>query len=264
MLDECDFTAQIGGDLLVVTADLGIVTAWLAYDAGDQNLARTLYKDAALLAQCSGDPEVQVHLHANMAQQATYLARTTGRKGTAREALRFAQQAEVAARHLPSATLQALIALRQALAHAELGDEVAFRRTIGRARDEVDRGRHDSDQSWTLFVGHSEITGYEAIGYGALGRPERATGLYRQVLEHDRSPRDLAYYRARLAGSLTQVGDTSGAIEEGLAVLPGLMEGTMTSGRVLRELRPVRDAAETRAEEFREQYDRAEAMLASA
>ncbi|WP_253875405.1 helix-turn-helix domain-containing protein [Actinomadura rupiterrae] len=264
MLDECEYSTATGNELLVVTADLGIVTAWLAYDAGNQELARTLYNDAALLAHCSGDPELQVHAHANMAQQATYLARTTGRKGTAREALRFADQAAVAARHLPSATLQALIALRQALAHSELGDEIAFRRLIGRARDEVDRGRHDSDQSWTHFVGHSEITGYEAIGYGTLGRPERAAELYRRVLEDDRSPRDRAYYRARLAGSLAQVGDLSSAIDEGLAVLPQLVEGSLTSGRVLHELRPVRDAAAARAEEFRDQYDRAEAMLASA
>ncbi|WP_067821377.1 helix-turn-helix domain-containing protein [Actinomadura kijaniata] len=258
MLDESDYTDAVGRDLLVVTADLGIVTAWLAYDAGDQELARRLYTEAELLATHCGDPEVQVHVAVNMAQQSTYLARATGRRGAAREALRFAQQAAEAARHHPSPTLHGLIALRQALAYAELGDQIAFRRQIATARCEVDRGRHESDRRWTLFVSHSEIDGYEAMGYARLEQPVRAIPLYQRVLEDgERSPRDHAYYRARLAAATADAGDGHEAIRQGLEVLPDL-GGRMTSKRVLRELAPVRDlAAKTAAEAFVEQYDRA-------
>ncbi|MEV5576462.1 helix-turn-helix transcriptional regulator [Spirillospora sp. NPDC052269] len=264
MLDECDYDDQVGARLLGVTADLGIETAWLAYDAGRQDPARALYADAAMLAQSSGDPQLQAHVNLNMAQQATYLARATGRRGHAREALRFAERAGMAARHLPSPRLRALIELRRALAHAELGDEIAFRREVALARDEIERGSHDSDQNWTSFVRPSEINGYEASGYCSLDRRDRATPLFRVVLEDDRSPRDRAFYRARLAGSLAELGDVPGAVEEGMAVLAEIVDGHLTSGRVLRELRPVRQAATGGSDEFRDRFDQAESMLAGA
>ncbi|MGH8918137.1 MAG: hypothetical protein ACRD0H_07340, partial [Actinomycetes bacterium] len=50
MLDESDYTSAIGRELLLVTADLGIYSAWFAYDANNQALARQLYGEAALLA----------------------------------------------------------------------------------------------------------------------------------------------------------------------------------------------------------------------
>lgn len=266
MLDESDYTEQVGRELLLITAGLGLIAAWLHYDAGDQATSRALYGETELLAGSAGDNELLVHLYANMAQQATHLARSTRRRGTAREALRFAARAADAARHLPSPALHALIALRQALAHAQLGDAVAFKAAIGQARREVDRGHHDADQSWTAFITHSEITGYEAMGAVQLGRPDTAAGLYRIVLEDSaRSPRDLAYYRARLAAALGAAGDHRGAVAEGLQLVGDLGE-RLTSVRVLNELRPVRQIAvpELNNEEFCQQFDTAARMLTAA
>ncbi|WP_055483715.1 helix-turn-helix domain-containing protein [Sphaerimonospora mesophila] len=262
MLDESDYTAQVGRELLVVAADLGLVSAWLAYDAGNQPLARALYGEAALLAGSSGDTHMIVHVYVNMAQQATHLARVTGRRGAAREALRFADRAADAARHSRTPTLHALISLRQALAYAQLDDEVAFRRAISHARHELDRGPDpDTEHSWTAFVTPSEITGYEAMGRIQLGDPARAADLYRTVVsDSDRSPRDRAYYQARLASATSAAGDHRTAIQEGMAILPEL-GGRLTSVRVLNELRPVRKAAQT-DEEFCERFDEAARMLA--
>ncbi|GII34618.1 helix-turn-helix domain-containing protein [Planotetraspora mira] len=264
MLDESDYTAQVGRDLVVVTADLGIVSAWLAYDSGNQRLARSLYGEAALLAGSSGDSELLVHVYVNMAQQATHLARVTGRRGFAREALRFADRAADVARHTRSATLHTLITLRQALAYAQLEDEVAFRAAISRARSELDRNSHDADHPWTAFISQSEITGYEAMGRSQLGHPDRAARLYRAVLDDpSRSSRDRAYYRARLAAAAVADGDRQTAIEEGLAILPDLGE-RLTSVRVLNELRPVRQVAESIDEAFCERFDKAARTLAPA
>ncbi|SEG79001.1 Helix-turn-helix domain-containing protein [Thermomonospora echinospora] len=262
MLDESDYTEQVGRELLVVTADLGVVAAWLAYDSGDQATARALYGEAELMAGSAADNELLVHVYANMAQQATHLARITERRGRAREALRFADRAADAARHLPSPALHALIALRQAGAHAQLGDAVAFRASIGQARREIDRGQHETDQNWTGFVTHSEITAYEAMGAFQLGRPDTAAGLYQMVLEDcRRSPRDQVYFRARPAATLCAAGDRQGAVTEGLAVV-GDLGSKLTSVRVLNELRPVRQAAGASAEEFCERFDAAVRILA--
>ncbi|MGH3798035.1 MAG: hypothetical protein ACRDSP_24525 [Pseudonocardiaceae bacterium] len=130
MLDESDYSATIGRELLLVTADLGIECAWFAHDTDNPPLAHQLYRDAALLADSAGDSTQCVQLYANMAQQSSYLARYTGRPGYAREALRFADRAADIARHEPSPAVHAFVSLRHAIAHAQVGDEVAFRSAI--------------------------------------------------------------------------------------------------------------------------------------
>jgi hypothetical protein len=256
ILDESDHTAAIGRELLVVTADLGSQSAWLAYDANDQPLARQLYREAALLADSADASEQRVHAYVNMAQQCTHLASVTGRQGFAREALRFVNCATDAARHEPSPALHALISLRQALAYAQLGDDIAFRSAITTARRELDRGPHETDPTWANFVRHSEITSYEATGKARLGSPGQAAKLYHVVLDDTaRSSRDQACHRASLAGILVQAGDLDQAISHSLMVLPDLGT-TLTSGRVLHRLRPVREAAGAAgAAEFCDRFD---------
>jgi hypothetical protein len=66
-------------------------------------------------------------------------------------------------------------------------------------------------------------------------------------------------YRAQLAAALAAEGDTTAAVDEGLAVLPAL-ESRVTSPRTLRELREVRviAAGGGTAEEFRTRFDAVE------
>jgi hypothetical protein len=263
MLDESDYSATIGRELLVVTADLGIESAWFAHDADQQTLARQLYGEAALLADSAGDSTQRVQLYTNMAQQYSYLARHTGRRGLARQALQFAGRAEDAARHEPSPALHAFVSLRQAVAHAQLGDEVAFRSAITTARRELDRDPHETDPPWTRTVSHSEITAFEAIGKEELGAHTQAVRRWQAVLDDTTpwAPRDQANYRALLAGALVQTGDLDQAIHHGLLILPELGT-TLTSSRVLQRLQPVCDAASVAAAaEFCERFDAAAVAL---
>ncbi len=174
MLDESDYSAAIGRELLIVTADLGIESAWYTHDADQQTLARQLSGEAALLADSAGDSPQRVQLYANMAQQYSYLARHTGGRGLAQQALQFAGRAVDAARHEPSPALHAFVSLRHAVAHAQLGDEVAFRLAITAAHRELDRSPHETDPPWTRTVSDSEITEFEAIGKMELGAPIQA------------------------------------------------------------------------------------------
>ncbi|GLY80562.1 helix-turn-helix transcriptional regulator [Actinoallomurus iriomotensis] len=270
MLDESDYTDRVGRQLLAVTAELGEAAGWAAYDGNDQKLARQLYGEAELLAGSSGDTVLTMLVYTDLAQQSTYLARMTGRRGIARESLRFADRAAEVARHEPSARLHALIALRRALAYAELGDEPAFRTQITTARRELERGDHSTDPAWALYVSDSEITGYEAAGYEAISRVRqvtdgRAVTLYRTVLDDQgRTARDQAFYRARLADALLNEGDVSLAISEGAAILPAMIGGQMMSARSLAELRPLRAAAEQASnEEFCVRFDAATRALAA-
>jgi transcriptional regulator with XRE-family HTH domain len=263
MLDESDYTEQVGRALLVVTADLANLGGWLAYDAGNQQLARSLYNDAALLAGSADDEPLMAQVWANMAQQATQLAWNTGHRGLAREALRFTDRAADAARHIPFPKLHALIAMRRSLVHVQLEDPAAFQAAIGHARRELDRTSHHDEPTWVSFVTDSEITGFEAMGARRLGSPGKAVTLYRTVLDDtSRSPRDLAYYRACLAGTLCDNGDTQTAITEGLAALPqpGERIGSM---RLLAQLNPIRTTLGPPDEEFCSRFDSAALMLSS-
>lgn len=227
--------------------------------------ARRLYEQAALLADSADDGAQRAYLYANMVQQSTCLARYTGRTGFAREALRFADRATDAARHEPSPALHALISLRSSLAHAQVDDEVGFRSAITTARRELDRGPHDADSARTRFVRPSEVSVYEALGKARLGAPHRAVRLYDTVLDDAaRSPRDQAYFRSLLAGPLVTAGEPDQAIHHGLTILPD--QGViLTSGRVLRDLQPVRDAAATSgADEFCARFDAAARALHTA
>lgn len=263
MLDESDHSPTIGRELLLVAADLGIECAWFAHDVNEQALARQLYGQAALLAGSAGDSTQRVQLYTNMAQQCSYLACHTGGRGLARQALQFADRAADAARHEPSPALHAFVSERQAIAHAQLGDEVAFRSAITAAHRELDRGPHETDPHWTRTVSHPEITVFEAQGKEALGLPAQAVRLRQAVLDDpaQEAPRDLANNRAGLAGALAQTGDLNQAIEHSLLILPELGT-TLTSGRVLQRLQPVRDAAAAaRAAEFCERFDAAARTL---
>jgi len=193
-----------------------------------------------------------------MAQQCTRLAEYTGRLGFAREALRFVDRAADAARYEPSPVLHCLVSMRRSVAHAQLGDEVAFRAAITTARRELDRGPHETDPTWTKFIRHSEITVCEAGGWRRLGSPAQAVKLIHAALDDTaRSPRDRALQRASLAGALMHTGDLSQAISHSLMILPDLGT-TLTSGRALQRLQPVREAADAAgAVEFCDQFDAA-------
>ncbi|HEU0088437.1 MAG TPA: hypothetical protein VFQ77_12435 [Pseudonocardiaceae bacterium] len=269
MLDESDYSEAVGRELLVVTADLGLKSAWSAFDAGNQPLARRLYEQSALLVDSADDDAQRAYLYANMLQQSTRLARYTGRKDFAREALRFGDRAADAARHQPSPALRSLVWMRRSLAHAQLGDAAAFRADITTARRELDRGPHETDTLRTRFVRHSEITAYEAAGQAALGAHPQAVRLLEGVLDDTaRSPRDQACFRARLAGNLVAAGDPEQAIHHGLLILPEL-GAPLISIRPLQELWPVRDAAAVTGiagagAEFCEKFDTAARVLRAA
>jgi len=259
MLDHSDYSEAVGHELLVVTAELGIKTAWSAYDTDNQPLARRLYEQSAVLVDSTGDNALRAYLYANMMQQSSRLARQTDRKNFAREALRFGDRAADAARNEASPALRALVTLRRSLAHAQLGDAAAFQADIATARRELDRGPHEADNSRTRFVRHSEITGYEAAGHAALGAHPRAVSLNEAVLDDTaRSPRDQAIYRAGLAGKLVAAGDPEQAVHHGLIVLPEL-GAPLLSIRTLQALQPVRDSVGTvraaAATEFCEKFD---------
>jgi hypothetical protein len=192
-----------------------------------------------------------------MSLQSTQLASKRSHRGFAREAVRLSARAVELARYDASPRLHALLAGREAIAHAATGDSHGFDAAIIRAKREIDRtGSAEDEAIWLRFATASEITVHEAKGRSYLGDLDTASTLYRASLhEPGLSPRNRANYHAQLAATLAARGDAAEAISEGLTVLPAL-ESQVASPRTIAELRRVRQVAQDRKDdEFCARYD---------
>jgi transcriptional regulator with XRE-family HTH domain len=241
MLDSSSYPGAVGLALQAVTAELAACAGFIAFDAARQQTARDLFTESALLAGGTGAPLLIAHACALLALQCSSLAASSGRPtGLAREALRFLDQAAVAARNVVSPRLHTLVSMRRATASALLGDESGVRTHIAAAHRELDRGDHPTDPGWAAFVTPAEVAAHEAAASLSLGHADSAADLFRDVVSDSAmDSRNKVFYRAQLARSLGAAGDQREAIAEGLAVLPAL-EGPVRSARTVNVLRPVR------------------------
>jgi hypothetical protein len=265
MLEESGYTEATGRDLCQVTGCLAACGGWLAFDAGNVPLARRMYGQAELMARNSGDTMLGIQALAQSSMLASYAARTSTSNGArarlAREGWRLANQAADEARYEPYPRLHALIALRHAYAAELLGNAAAFRTAATRAWRELERGSGAAEPQWVHFVGPAEITASEAGGYRDLGDPGRSENLYRGALEGDLPPRDRANHATGLALALLDQGAVVHAVDAGMSVLPAL-EGSVTSIRTLKALRPIRiEAQQIGNEEFCTRFDAVERTL---
>ncbi|MET7952821.1 tetratricopeptide repeat protein [Streptomyces sp. NPDC019826] len=194
--------------------ELAISVGWLAHDSGRFDDARSHYAEALATARLAGDAALEAHAFCN----ASFLARDTGR---AREAVRAAEAGQRAARPLGSPRLTALLTLREAGARAWLGDRTGCERAIGRARAAFDRGACDSDPEWMSFFREAEMELLEAQCWSALGDWARAARHARRAtrLQDPHFTRNLALYRAQLAGDLARAGTADEAAAAGHQVL---------------------------------------------
>jgi transcriptional regulator with XRE-family HTH domain len=252
LLDHGVYDPKTGDALATVTGNLANCTAWLSFDSGDMDNAYEYVCAALEMAGLSGDPALWADVMDNRRHQAWHA-------GNNRRAMQLSLRIDDAIRHNPSARLHALSGARLAVAHAAMGDARGAEAAAARAQREVERGFDPDDPSWLDFVTPSEIRSVTAAARNRLGDHEAAVEIYRESLAMDNLPRDDASYHAYCSASLAKLGDHHEAVAEGLASLT-LLDGPVTSRRLLGELRPVRvSAGKVRgdeAEKFRTDFDR--------
>jgi transcriptional regulator with XRE-family HTH domain len=243
MLDESDYTEEVGYQLAGVAGEIAGFVGWLHFDSDDQATAWFLYSEARQLADRAGDDQLAVRVMQQMANQRVHLARTGQKPALARQAIQLCRRAVDLARSDPHPELHALLAEREAVACAVLGDARGFAGATARAWREMDRAQPNELPSWLGFVTPAEITSAEAFGKWNLGNPADAVELFRTNLLADKSPRNRAMGHASLAAALLDTGDLTGAFTEGMAVLPLLGAGKIDSPRAVAKLQVVRRAA---------------------
>ncbi|MGW2920116.1 tetratricopeptide repeat protein [Streptomyces angustmyceticus] len=188
--------------------ELAITVGWLAHDSGRFDDARSHYAEALATARVCGDAALEAHAFCNTA----FLARDAGRP---REAVRAAQAAQQAAKHLASPRLLSLLALREAGGWAGLADRSGCEQALARAQRLFAGGPRDGDPEWMTFYGEAELAGLEAQCWAALGEAGRAVEHARRAvaLQDPHFSRNIALFTAELAGDLAD----SGAPEEAAA-----------------------------------------------
>jgi transcriptional regulator with XRE-family HTH domain len=235
MLERGTYDESVEIALLRATARMQMCAGWLAFDAGQQDAARTCYTEALTLAKQAGDAEVETHALSNLAFQANAL-------GMPRQARRLGNAAaDAASRPADNAYLSILPQLRLAVSHALSGDGAASDAAVATARRVYERVSDQPSPDWCSFIGQAELNSIEGSSALALGRNQRAVELLgRAVASHvgDKYARNRVSSRVRLARAQLALGDLDQAAASGNTALDEV-DGSVTSWRVANELKAV-------------------------
>jgi hypothetical protein len=204
-LDQGSPPPTIRDGIQSLIGDLACWLGWLAFDADRHDQARRYLSEALLSARLMDDPFLEVRTMASLSLLALAFR--------PREALQCAQLAQRLASGWSTPRLAALLHLRAARAHAAMNDERAFAREIANAAGKLDRGPGVDEPLFVRFVGPGELSGIAGLSYLAMRRPDRASGLFRDIVDNPDPAyqRNMSYYTVRLAESLGRQGDITGA-----------------------------------------------------
>ncbi|MET8870763.1 hypothetical protein [Nocardia sp. NPDC004604] len=257
-LETCAFDAATADAFASAAGELAVLAGWLAFDADMHPLARRCYSDAMALASQADDNDLTAHTCLYAANQS--IALTQIGQASPHHALQLVDRARDLMRGRPSGRIHALIAIRQAQALGLLGDRNAFERAIATAWREVDQAvEHEPIEecpAWLRFVGHAEVRGHEARGYGRVGDLAKAVDLLEATVSEQASVRNSVNARAWLASARAAAGDFIGALAEAMPVVEHL-GNTVSSPRTVRVLEPVRRATASLSAgvEFGQRFD---------
>jgi hypothetical protein len=234
LLDTATYNSTTGRRLQVVAGELTEHAGWCAFDAGQQAIARQFFTEALGLSDLSESASLKTLVLSSMTlQAATY--------GRGREALNLVEAAQRAARPVATPKLSSLLAAREALAHARLGDGPQCGLALARAERLLAEGEDSEDEAWLAFWGPADLYGGVASSqlFLAAAGPAAQAGRAALASVDTAYPRNQARYLAQLARALVALGD----VDEGAAVACDARSrlGVITSGRLRDDLRALRD-----------------------
>ncbi len=148
-----------------VGAELADIVATMAWDEAAHGAAQRYFKLAAQLAHVAGDDALAAVALASLARQCFDLDRPA-------DGLEVVQLAQYATRRTASPRLRAVLATREAWAHAQLGDAPAFRRSVRLAEDYFSEGLRDGDAATPSVrsLDEAELMGVIGARYRDLSR----------------------------------------------------------------------------------------------
>jgi DNA-binding XRE family transcriptional regulator/tetratricopeptide (TPR) repeat protein len=167
LLDD-DHSQRLRQSLAEAVAEFQQDVGWMAYDAGQQQLATQHFHAALRLARTAGERLLGARILAAMSHQAIYL-------GHQRQAIEFAQAARALTRHLATPRTIAMLATMEACSHAAAGDARASHAALADAADAISLIASSEDPEWLDF----DEGGY----WGHAARAHRDLSELRQAEE---------------------------------------------------------------------------------
>jgi tetratricopeptide (TPR) repeat protein len=246
LINEGDYTADVGAHLHRIAAEIAELAGWLCFDAGRNDEARALYTESFSTAQLADDAPMCVQVLASMSLQSIYVRRP-------REALNMARRAQQMAAAWATPRLASVLATREARALAATTDTAGARAALEQAGKHLQRVT-GGDPAWLEFHDDAELAASAGLCYADLGQHRTAVELLGHALSAQASiySRNRALYRVRRADSMRQLGD----VDEACALAGEAVDqlGEVSSARVVSALhrfgRQVADVDTAPAREF--------------
>ncbi|MBX7268012.1 helix-turn-helix domain-containing protein [Micromonospora sp. Llam7] len=230
LLNQADYNEPTGRELQSAYGEMAEMAGWLHFDAGRYEEARFYYGEALRAAQLADDLNLEVLTLASMNTLSRY-------QGRPREAIQLIQLAQRRAAGWAPPRLAALLAAREAVCWAQLGDAAASRNAMHRAYHVFHPDIGEEDPHWLAFFDTAELAARRATASGYLGRPEQAATAMQAAVDGlgAKFQRNRAYYSVRLGLSLLAEGDQTRACHIVAPVLPLFKD--VRSGRANARLR---------------------------
>jgi transcriptional regulator with XRE-family HTH domain/tetratricopeptide (TPR) repeat protein len=245
---RCDDT--IGRGMLGATAELELDVGWMAYDAGDHQLARRYMMQALRMTHAAGDRLLGGRILAAMSHQALHLNQVA-------LGLDLARAARSGAERVATPRAVAMLAAMEACAHAAAQDESLCSSALLTAERALARaGPGDDDPPWLDFD-EGGLWGHAARAFRDLGRSRQAKRYAQHSVELCRTShiRTRAQRNAILATAHLQLGNVDQATAVGLRIIGEA--GNVRSRHIQEELaslvKGIQSTEATEAAEFLEQ-----------
>ncbi|TCJ34046.1 helix-turn-helix domain-containing protein [Parafrankia sp. BMG5.11] len=143
-------------DAYAAAGELAEVAGWFLYEAADHAASRRMNHEALALTRLAGNRTIELLILQNMAMSAGHVGRPMEAMNITRSILDSS----------PSPTVEALFRFREALTHAQLGNESESRRALEKAVSLHSDGTDDSDPPWAWWVDDRQVSWFQ-------GRVER-------------------------------------------------------------------------------------------
>ncbi|MFI2077441.1 MULTISPECIES: hypothetical protein [Streptomyces] len=233
MAADYAYPASTGVRLHGIIAELAQLAGWLAADLGLERRSRSCFLTALDAARTAGDRSLAAYVISCMSYRAAW-------SGRGEEALRLIRIARKGSAGEEPGITQALLATRQARAHAGLGDETGCRRALEEAAELSQAGGPPADAPWAYWLSPAVMVADAGRAWLEIGRPRQAEWHLQHGIEllGDSQPRNRLLHCASLAEARLARGEVDGAAEAAGDALD--LTDTVTSLRATARLSELR------------------------
>ncbi|WP_306332643.1 helix-turn-helix transcriptional regulator [Streptomyces sp. KL118A] len=229
--------ADIQNGLYGVAAELARMVGWIYFDARQYHQATAYFTQALQLAREGDDRQAMTNVLGCLSLQATYEDKPA-------DSLAYVTAAQDQARSALGTTPRVLsmLAMREAFAHATLGNRDSTHRALGEAHRQFEQIQAaDPDPSWVSYFDEPKLIVDTGIAHGRLGEAVIAEPLIADALrrENHANQRGRAFHSFWLARTQLDQGKLDQACHTATQALESA--STVASERVAGHLREFYD-----------------------